>query len=783
MADSDSDQFESADEELSDNEEPKTPLTLSSAAYSNKATSDVAPEIVQPQSKKININAGLQKLSLHESATNAEESLARKLNQKNEEIPSASSVPATKVSGTREEAVVKPISNIAADKFEDEASDSHAKKVASSAPEVTTSKTSTTEPIPQNEKISKLESDNSSYLEQQEVDVLHCPEDNENFEDEGWDVEPLSDNDLSSETPKCVLQTKIATTVVNSDVVKVKQSEEQVHNVRKGSESTSSGNSDQLPSQTSLKSSSLKNSELSLPNNDRNVPESSQNDGWDDDFEIEDDLIEAKLSSGETVAPSDAGITANLEDDEGWNDGWDTEEVTFSPERSETEKSKKGLEPSKTSQPTKDSILVDEAESKNVSGRSTLPMTTSKAAVPEKYAANQQQGNQDGWFGWGVTNILSSATEGLSSITSNVTSAFESTIGAPDPSEILLAQKELGDSNAPEKSTSKEPTEIPKEEDSVSFGGNLFSVSSWTKFVESTGNKVLTTGLDTLETIGKKTMEVLQEGDPGLKKKRAKLREFVAEPGKPVLSQVLREAKEKAETSSRKNESALIESKANFEILFDDFEGLVHLEALEMISKQCQIKLDSLALTFSGKEATNFKETLLEIEEFCELPEDDESISKEAMADNAQFKLKIKEVLTQLDVEIQYSKLLEASDSVENRLNKDFTNPLELHQIIISSLAEICAAAMLIFHRAAEMLVIKQKHSTVSETESLMSFGKCICSKLEITAEQFSLKLRQIDPSDTAKTSHISKETSNSVTYTKTACQLLVPILQYGAVV
>jgi len=38
--------------------------------------------------------------------------------------------------------------------------------------------------------------------------------------------------------------------------------------------------------------------------------------------------------------------------------------------------------------------------------------------------------------------------------------------------------------------------------------------------------------LDTLETIGKKTMEVLQEGDPGLKKKRALFS------GKPVLSQV-----------------------------------------------------------------------------------------------------------------------------------------------------------------------------------------------------------------------------------------------------
>lgn len=52
-------------------------------------------------------------------------------------------------------------------------------------------------------------------------------------------------------------------------------------------------------------------------------------------------------------------------------------------------------------------------------------------------------------------------------------------------------------------------------------------------------------GLDTLETIGKKTMEVLQDGDPGLAKKRAMLG---LDPGdKPVLSQLLREAKERAD--------------------------------------------------------------------------------------------------------------------------------------------------------------------------------------------------------------------------------------------
>lgn len=50
--------------------------------------------------------------------------------------------------------------------------------------------------------------------------------------------------------------------------------------------------------------------------------------------------------------------------------------------------------------------------------------------------------------------------------------------------------------------------------------GQIFSgVSHFGKIVENTGAKVLSGGLDTLEVIGKKTMAVLQEGDPGLKKK------------------------------------------------------------------------------------------------------------------------------------------------------------------------------------------------------------------------------------------------------------------------
>jgi hypothetical protein len=74
-----------------------------------------------------------------------------------------------------------------------------------------------------------------------------------------------------------------------------------------------------------------------------------------------------------------------------------------------------------------------------------------------------------------------------------------------------------------------------KEPETSSFplGNWISGVSHLGKMVESTTSKVMTGGLDTLENIGKRTMQVLQDGDPGLKKKRA-----MFGPDKPVLSQV-----------------------------------------------------------------------------------------------------------------------------------------------------------------------------------------------------------------------------------------------------
>ena len=50
-----------------------------------------------------------------------------------------------------------------------------------------------------------------------------------------------------------------------------------------------------------------------------------------------------------------------------------------------------------------------------------------------------------------------------------------------------------------------------------------FGVSSLTNVVQSTGIELVSGGLDALEFIGKKTMTVLSEGDPGLRQKRGQL--------------------------------------------------------------------------------------------------------------------------------------------------------------------------------------------------------------------------------------------------------------------
>lgn len=148
-----------------------------------------------------------------------------------------------------------------------------------------------------------------------------------------------------------------------------------------------------------------------------------------------------------------------------------------------------------------------------------------ETAAPERPEPTETVSSSWGsWGSWNVSSIISTATSSVSTLTQNISTALETGIGVPDPEELAKIDSEVA-------------KEINDESNSggFAFGNLVMGVSHLTKLVESTGTKVISGGLDTLESIGKKTMQVLQEGDPGLKKKRAFL---TIEQDKPVLSQV-----------------------------------------------------------------------------------------------------------------------------------------------------------------------------------------------------------------------------------------------------
>jgi len=391
------------------------------------------------------------------------------------------------------------------------------------------------------------------------------------------------------------------------------------------------------------------------------------------------------------------------------------------------------------------------------------------------------------WGNWGVSTLLNTATVGVTTITSHVSQGFttvlESGIGVPKPEELARMHTE----------EKKKTTELDKKNDkneatpNIGFGlGNFVSgVSQITKLVETTGTKVISGGLDTLETIGKKTMEVLQEGDPGLKKKRAFLK---IEPDKSVLSHILREAKEKAEEENKLLEEKRFAKKANYESLFDDHQGLVHLEALEMLSKQCDIKLQTLIESHFGSELVEMQETMSQVNELCELTEEEE---EEETVDVAEIKEKLDAAISEMNVPISYDKLIstwtDAEQWLEN-INLNICDELELHEQAIDTLAQLTAIAVEQFHKIGELLLIKEHRSTADEADSIVQLTTLLTTLLSHVSTKLSNKLHEKTSTSPNKErlngliTNIYYEAANSSSYIKNAFQLLIPVLQVGAV-
>lgn len=236
-------------------------------------------------------------------------------------------------------------------------------------------------------------------------------------------------------------------------------------------------------------------------------------------------------------------------------------------------------------------------KNKNINTKPADPKSECEAGAVAPPVTTSSSSSSSGWGLWGgkLSSVLSTATEGLGNITTQVNQGLNQIIGVPDPEELARI-------NAAEEAampaTAPEPTISDEEhvDAATSATGPAFNLG----IVTTLGSKVLNTGLDTLEGIGKKTMTILQDNDPKLMNKRKLLG---LEADKPNLSAILLEAKKDADQMEQSLQQLQLEkqkAQMRFDVLFENFCGLVHYEALEILSKESRIKLDTLIDAVSG---------------------------------------------------------------------------------------------------------------------------------------------------------------------------------------
>uniref|UniRef100_A0A1L8DDB4 Protein FAM114A2 n=1 Tax=Nyssomyia neivai TaxID=330878 RepID=A0A1L8DDB4_9DIPT len=410
--------------------------------------------------------------------------------------------------------------------------------------------------------------------------------------------------------------------------------------------------------------------------------------------------------------------------------------------------------------------------------------------VLDKLSTDTTKTQSWGWKPWGgITTLLSTASEGVANLTHGISSVIESGIGVPDPAELARTQKEEAskkgegesDGNVTPASETSDGSK-KSEERSLKFGHIVSGV-------QQIGNKVISGGLDTLEGIGKKTMTILQENDPGLMNKR-KLLGLEAE--RPVLSQILREAKEKSEDAERQMKlmQKHYRKQVHFETLFDDYCGLVHLEALEILSKQCVIKLQSLLGPLTGKALQEMQETIGEVKELCELPEM-EADDTEGVHTVEELCDKFTTAVEDLGIEVDFREILDSWQNYTGWLMEKNIKPMrEVHDKALHCLAETTALCVSKMHKLAELLLVLDHHSTANEADSLVQLTVIFCWHLNGIAARFGALLSgpgvcantedDTDDPNTLITS-IFLEGSNSTSYIQNAFQLFIPILQLGA--
>ncbi|CAH8577800.1 unnamed protein product [Schistosoma rodhaini] len=153
-------------------------------------------------------------------------------------------------------------------------------------------------------------------------------------------------------------------------------------------------------------------------------------------------------------------------------------------------------------------------------------------------------------------------------------------------------------------SSSIEKRDVEQKTSSNNFSWGWSGLSSFgqqlTSSLQATSLNLVQGGVDVLELIGRKTMSVLAENDPGFNYTRKFLRPPNSINNCPNLSKLLREAYELHTSTESNNHKSNKQKCGDFTYQLECSRALLHLESLELVSEQASnqlhTRLDSLAM-------------------------------------------------------------------------------------------------------------------------------------------------------------------------------------------
>ncbi|XP_056112797.1 protein NOXP20 isoform X3 [Rhinichthys klamathensis goyatoka] len=427
-----------------------------------------------------------------------------------------------------------------------------------------------------------------------------------------------------------------------------------------------------------------------------------------------------------------------------------------------------------------------------------------------------------GWSSWGswgkslLTTATSTVGQGLSSVKEKAGVAFR--------------MRQSSSCDEAEEAHEDSGTEMAEHVHSEEVHRGVLSTIS--SAVQNTGKSVITGGLDALEFIGKKTMIVLAESDPGFKKTKILMQRTVS------LSQMLKEAKEKER--ERLSSQMVSEPTAHYGILFDDYQGLSHLEALEILSNESEGRVQEFLSSLEEEDLEVLKKELIAIKEIFIAREEEEAdaASGENAADGEEFVSVLTELLFELHVAATPDKLskarIKAHDwvreveqsrevvkNVTEELKEECSTPCpdpekgeqkeeekkekgeegnndknntkdgnsdDVEKVYLSSvgsLAEVTARSIEQLHKVAELILHGQEleKPACQQASILVRLTSAMCKEVGCLARKFSDTLLAVGNQRKAEelnplVDSVMLEGCNSTTYIHNAFQLLLPVLQ-----